>query len=182
MFCNHRYLLWRIFSSASKLLYFRSIKLLNTSYERRASFSYRLLADYLRESKYLLLGAIIFIHAVVALVKLLIYFTFILIVWSFYIADSISSGSFSCVNCKCLEILSWWVTGFQFHIPSSNFRGVFRGVAETHFLLYISIETKMADSQVTYSLYSVEHCQSVESQHGLADSYDHFDRCIMFSH
>ena len=40
----------------------------------------RLLADYLRESKYLLLGAIIFIHAVVALVKLFIYFTFILIV------------------------------------------------------------------------------------------------------
>jgi hypothetical protein len=78
--------------------------------------------------------------------------------------------------------------GFQFHIPSSNFCGVFRGVAETHFLPSISMETKMADSQVTYryvlivSLYYVEHCQFVESQHGLADSYDHFDRCIKFSH
>jgi hypothetical protein len=63
---------------------------------------------------------------VVALVNCL--FILVLNVWSFYIAYSISSGSFLCVNCKCLEILTQWVTGFRFLLPSSNFSGVFRGV------------------------------------------------------
>ena len=42
----------------------------------------------------------------------------------------------------------------DFKFKVSNFRGVFRGVAETHFPPSISMETKMADFQVACQIVS----------------------------
>ena len=108
--------------------------------------SLRLLAAFSRLWGWIKInGAIVFIHAVVALVNCL--FILVFIVWPFYIAYSINSGSFPCVNCKCLDIVSQWVTGFRFLLPSSNFSGVFRGVKTVPKHFETRILTKIAQRE-----------------------------------